>query len=108
MKMKSFNVINFDINHNVFESYDVIPYLVNAYKETTKNDRPKTYNEFKNFVKDESMYMFWGRCEYEILLVDWPCKKISEKWDIYKQIMMNLDIITSIVMDEVTSKKVNK
>ena len=45
------------------------------------------FDEFKKFVKDESMYQFWSRCEYEILLVDWPCKKISEKWDIYKQIM---------------------
>lgn len=47
------------------------------------------------------MYQWWSRCEYEIILVDWPCQKKSEKWDVYKQVMMNIDIITEILMKNV-------
>ena len=106
--MQSFNVINYDINRQKFVYYDVIPYLVNCYKEIKKTKRkktPETFDEFKQFVKDESMYQFWSRCEYEIILVDWPCQRHEEKWDVYDQIMMNLDVITDLVMKECIKKK---
>ena len=62
---------------------------------------PKTFDEFKEFVKKEAQYHFWSRCEYEIILVDWPCQKIEDKWDIYDQIMMNLDVVTQLVIDSI-------
>ena len=63
----------------------------------------KALEDFKQFVKDESMYQFWGRCEYEIILVDWPCQRHEEKWDVYQQIIMNLDTIVEIIMKECNS-----
>lgn len=123
--MKSFNVINFNFNAKRFEAYDVIPYLVSAYNEQVERNNtalsdfqsakteqeielaksnlqywkiPKTFDEFKDFIKKESQYQFWSRCEYEIILVDWPCQKIEDKWDVYDQIMMNLDTVTEILM----------
>lgn len=125
--MKQFNVINFNFNAQKFEAYDVIPYLVREYYEQierynaakleleeAKTEQeikiaksnldywkvPVTFDEFKKFVKDRAQYQFWARCEYEIILVDWPCQKKSDKWDVYDQIMMNLDIVTQIVMEE--------
>lgn len=127
INMKQFNVINFNFNAKKFEAYDVIPYLVREYYEqierynTAKLELeaaktegeikiaksnldywkvPQTFDEFKQFVKDRAQYQFWSRCEYEIILVDWPCQKTEEKWDVYDQIMMNLDIVTQIVMEE--------
>ena len=109
--MKQFNVINFNFNAKKFESYDVIPYFVRAYQERIELHKkypsdsnfnvPNTFDEFKEFIKDRAQYQFWARCEYEIILVDWPCQKTEEKWDVYDQIMMNLDIITQLVMDSV-------
>lgn len=126
--MKSFNVINFNFNAKQFEAYDVIPYFVNSYNDRVQKYHeieleasmsktqkefdeykdvleywkiPVSFHEFKKFIQDEARYQFWSRCEYEIILVDWPCQKTEEKWDIYDQIMMNLDIITQIVMDSV-------
>lgn len=101
--MKKFNVINYDINRNKFIEYDVIPYFVNVYNEKKKKKYkkiPKTYEELKEFIRDEALYQFWGRCEYEIILVDWPCQKVEEKWDVYDQIMMNLDVVTNILWQE--------
>lgn len=103
--MKSFNVIWFDTDTKKFEPYDVIPYLIDRYKDTRKKDRPTTVEEFKEFVKSNSMYQWWGRCEYEILLKDWPCEQKCEKWDIHQQVMMNVDIIANILIEEVKTLK---
>ena len=126
--MKQFNVINFNFNAKKFEAYDVIPYFIRKYydrvdtcneleqdlKNATSEHEinlytdslkywkvPVTFNEFKKFVQDESQYQFWSRCEYEIILVDWPCQKTEEKWDVHDQIMMNLDIVTQLVIDSI-------
>lgn len=109
--MKQFNVINYNPNSKKFEKYDVIPYFVNEYKEHIKNHTkfpdseywkiPVTFNEFREFVKKEALGQFWGRCEYEIILIDWPCQKVEEKWDIYDQIMMNLDVVTKLVIESI-------
>lgn len=123
--MKEFNVINYDINRKEFISYNIIPYLVSCYDDT--KDKPITFDDFKEFVKKESMYQWWSRCEYEIVLSPWPYisspserydkkgendveawkkhwnehLKECQKIDIHYQVMMNLDIITSLVIDSV-------
>ena len=123
--MKEFNVIVYNINSKEFESYNIIPYLVSCYDDT--KDKPITFDDFKEFVKKESMYQWWSRCEYEIVLSPWPyitspserydkkgendIKAWKEHWnkhlkeckkiDIYYQIMMNLDVITTLVIDSV-------
>lgn len=96
--MKKFNVLNFDINRNRFVEYDVLPYLRRCYDES--GQKPITKDEWKQFVKREAQYRYWSRCEYEIILVDWPCKKTEKKIDVYQQIMMNLDIIVDILYSE--------
>lgn len=96
--MKEFNVIWYNFNSQKFEPYDIIPYLKGRYEATSKLKRPKTFDEFKEFVKSNSMYMWWARCEYEIILADWPMEKHKEKWDIHRQIMMNIDIIVDVLI----------
>ena len=123
--MKHFNVINYDINAKVFEPYDIIPHLVECYNK--KKNKPVTFEEFREFVKNESMYQWWSRCEYEIILSPWPYitspsesyhkekendieawkehwkkhLKECDKWDIHMQVMMNIDVITNLVMESV-------
>lgn len=121
--MKEFNVIGYNFNSKEFVPYNIIPYLVSQYK--MKKDKPKTFDEFKEFIKKESMYQWWARCEYEIVLGPWPyitspsergkeennVEAWKEHWkkhldecqkiDVYYQVMMNLDIITALVIDSV-------
>ena len=109
--MNSINKFNVIIENNgKFEPYDIIPHLIDEYnclvdihKEMSEYPYkvPETFNEFKEFVKRESAYQWWGRCEYEIILSDWPSKRNEEKWDIHRQVMMNIDIVTNILMDNV-------
>ena len=51
------------------------------------------------------MYQWWSRCEYEIIISDWPPSGKEEKWDVYKQIEMNLDLITRVLEKEIKSNK---
>ena len=97
-----FNVINYEFNSKKFEAYDVMPYLVDCYKKVKrKKECPKTFEEFKEFVKLNSQYRFWSRCEYEIVLSDWPSGKDQRKIDVYEQIMMNIDLVTELLMKSV-------
>lgn len=97
--MKSFNVIYQDINKGTFEPYDVLPYFIDEYQKEKK--KPKTFNEFKKWVESKSKYMYWARCQYEIIIAGWPNTDKQEKWDIHKQIMMNIDIVTEYLMENI-------
>ena len=97
--MKQFNVIIYDINRKKFKPYDVMDLFVDEYNE--EENKPKTFDEFKEFVERKSMWRFWSRCEYEIILTDWPPSGVEEKWDIHRQILMNIDIVTEILMENV-------
>ena len=97
-----FNVISFNVNSNEFEAYDVMPYFIDCYKEAKKRKKqPKTFDEFKGFIQGKSMYMYWSRCQWEIVLVDWPCGDIQKKFDVHWQIMNNLDLVTEVLMKNV-------
>lgn len=102
--MKSFNVIWQDFNRKKFEPYDIMPYFIDEYNKA--KIKPNTFNEFVEFIKDKALYMYWARCEYEIVICSWPNTDHQEKWDIYEQIMMNIDIVTDILMENLLTENV--
>lgn len=112
-----FNVINWDFNKDDIEHYDVLPHFRRCFENRKKESKrkgvdpedkyfkvPKTFDEFKEFVKDESQYHFWARCEYEVIVHGWPVRKKDYKLDIHEQIMMNLDIVAGLLFEELGEK----
>ncbi len=115
-----FHVINWDFNSDKLVFYDVLPYFRSAYKERvaqikkfSKSKRgqeilkdsdywymPDTYEKFKKFIKEQSQYQFWARCEYECIVHGWPVRDNEHKLDIHEQVMANLDIIVNILWEE--------
>ena len=93
--MAKFNTIVYDTNKRKFVTYDVIPYFKRVMEGYTFNSR----EELKEFIIRKSKYMFWARCEYEIILVDWPCQKTSTKIDVHHQIMNNIDVVLNILCE---------
>jgi hypothetical protein len=79
-----FNVMVHGLNCKGVRSHDIMPYLMNCYAEAKKRKKwrpaPVTFDEFKQFVIDESHYMYWSRCEWEFLVGHWPfgSKKMIE------------------------------
>ena len=101
-KAKPFYVINYDINANEFKPYNVMRYFINEYNEA--KEKPQTVEDCKKFIKDHSMYQFWGRCEYEVVLHDWPCNKTEKKIDVHEQIMMNIDTVVDLFVQNIKLK----
>ena len=97
--MNSFYVIVYDVNSKSFGPYDIIPYLKGCYCEA--KDKPKTLEEFKDFIKSHSLYQWWSRCEYEIILSDWPSQCQQKKIDVHYQVMTNLDAVTKVLMESI-------
>lgn len=102
-----FKVIVDNVNTKKFEFYDVMPYFIRCYEETKKDKRPNTYEEFKEFIKGKSRYMYWGRCEWEIVLKPWICLDNEQKVDVHWQLMHNIDLVTSILMLNLGFKEKN-
>ena len=101
MKRKNhipFKVIVDNVNTKKFEFYDVMPYFIRCYEDTKKVNRPKTYEEFKSFIERWSMYMYWGRCQYELVLKPLVGHDNEQKADVHWQLMHNLELVTSILM----------
>ena len=112
-KKAKFHVLTWDFNKDMIEHYDVLPYFRNRLEERIESNKkdddeyfkvPKSFDEFKKFVEDESMYQFWSRCEYEMIVHGWPVRKNDYKIDVHEQIKMNLDMISGILFDEYWDK----
>lgn len=83
----SFNVLIY--KNGKVEQYDVLPYFRDSWKEKyNKEEKNKIkaakYNAkrkelFKQWVRGRSCYMFWARCEWEMLLASWPFGSYSFK-----------------------------
>lgn len=101
--MKAFNVIWWDFNKKEPEAYDIMPYLLYEYEHKSRKYRPKITDRSAmiQFVRQYALYQWWGRCEYEIIICNWPTQDLQVKWDIHKQIMMNLDIIVDILIENI-------
>ena len=95
--IKPYKVISWDFNSDNIEYYDIMPFLIDSYKRIKKN-KPKTFDEIKEFIINESRYRFWSRCEYEVIITGWPKQKREVKIDIFNQIMENIDVITTHFM----------
>ena len=126
MKQKAqFYVLNWDFNRDEIEHYDVLPYFRNEFKERKKKSKskriqkimaenpdmkkyygvPETRDELKMFIENESKYMFWGRCQYEMIVHGWPVRKNDDKIDVHEQVMMNIGAITDILYKELIDNK---
>ena len=112
MAKKSFNVIVQDFNRREFVAYDVIPYFKNAW-DTMKRSKvrskelPTDLKGLKEWIKSQSRYHFWSRCEYEVVLSGWPNQDDKRKIDVHEQIMMNLDLVTDIFAECINLRKKN-
>lgn len=101
--IRPFNVIVED--NGQFKPYDVMLTLVNDYKERSMiRTKPTSRKECRKFVEDMALYHWWGRCEYEMILMDFSVKRHEKKIDIYEQVMMNIDVVTDLFIENIGLK----
>lgn len=131
-KKAEFYVLRWDFNTDRLEHYDVLPGFRAALKERKaawkkykaskrfakdvetgmiSEDALKRYykypenlGELTDFIRNESAYRYWGKCEHEMIVHGWPVEKDDYKLDVHEQLMMNLPVIAKILWDELVSE----
>lgn len=99
--MLTWNVYIENINARRIEVYNIFDYgngyLLDELKKMKNESESK--EEFLDKMDRELKYRFWSKCEWEIILSDWPpSKKFNEKKvDVYQQIRLNWDVFGDYV-----------
>lgn len=101
--MRSWYVYIIDFNTTKLKKYDVMPYFLECAKK--QKFKSSDLEKCKKFIRKEGMYMFWSRCEWEVLICPWPSiRDISFKIDVWDQIEMNLDNFTMIFIENLNKE----
>jgi hypothetical protein len=102
--MNSFKVLIYKMGK--IEQYDILPYFRNCWKEKYNKEQKESIKQvkqpakrkqlFKEYIISRSKYMYWGRCEFEMLLASWPfgSYRMKEEMKKFLQNPINLDDYT--------------
>ena len=88
-KKLEWNVFRYDCNSRKIETFNI--FVGTFLKDVEKLLKQKiSREEFGAQLKSALMYMYWARCEYEVLIKPWiGSEDVEEKVDIYTQVMLN-------------------
>lgn len=94
--VENFNKKEIEI-YNVFSHYRLEEFLKKAKKDCTDNQ------QFAELLEREVRYLFWSKCEWEIILSDWPPsdKFNDKKVDVYQQLKLNWDRFVDYVWENI-------
>lgn len=106
MKVKNvnlkYNVLLYNWNSKKVINYNVLAHLdLEKIRKKILKKEICNYDQFKEYLKREFMYVFWSRAEFEIVVGDLSCREeYFEKIDAWRQIEMNLDLIVKYIINE--------
>ena len=87
------NVFVHDINKRKIKVFNIFNHKRYKHEivELLNHRDDYTLEEFKEKVKSSTMYYYWCKCEWEILIAPWvgDFDKESVKIDVYKQLEIN-------------------
>lgn len=115
--LTKFNVLEFDFNTEKVQPYDVLPYFRNSWNDKFHKEekeeirKSKSKEKLKNWIKSQSQYQFWSRCQYECLIGPWPygSYKMNQKLKEFLTSDFNLDNISdSIRLDNIITEPMQK
>ena len=88
--MLEWKVFVSDFNGKEINEYNVFDHM-RFYEDCKKNARKNIHNyeAFCEQLRIDLMYYFWSKCEWEIILTDWPRGEHSEKIDVWDQVRLN-------------------
>ena len=117
--LKKFNVLTF--SNGKICKYDILPYFRDSWKEKYNKEekekikaakyKSKRMQLFTEWVRGRSLYMFWSRCEWEMLIGSWPygSKRINDQMKEFMSESRNLDNChDSIVLDNIITSDMEK
>ena len=87
---------------NVFDHGSFLEDTKKNYKKNKKN-----FDTFSEQLQRDARYYFWSKCEWEIILSNWPPSKqepIEEKIDVFDQLQLNWDYFVQYTWNWFTNK----
>ena len=113
-----------DFNNGKIKKYDVLNVIFNTiftergtfntrafhYLDEKWNILPvRTKEQLEKFIKQELSYHFWGKCEWEFVVIDWPYRDTIDKSrpvkiDVFEQLEPNISVITDLVWNYIEPK----
>ena len=101
-KNLSWKVLVYDFNAKEIKEYDIFSH--GTFQEELKKALKKTstFDEFSEALKNQLLYYFWSKCEWELIISAWPPSDDRQeeiKIDVYSQIMLNWDVFRKYVWD---------
>ena len=119
IQLKKFKVLTF--SNGKIREYDILPYFRDSWKEKYNKEEKEKIKAakyqinrkmlFKEWVRGRSRYMFWARCEWEMLIGSWPygSKNINDQMKEFMSEERNLDNYhDSIVLDNIITSDMEK
>ena len=95
-------VYNEDFNARCIREFDIFnhhSFREDCIKNAKKNKDNK--EEFIEALRRDLMYYFWSKCEWEIILSDWPPSgQVEKKIDVFDQVMLNFDVFVDYLWEE--------
>lgn len=78
-------------------------------RKTYKSIPITTKEHLKEFVVRNLVYRFWSKCEWEMIVVDFPYREHVDdsrplKVDVYDQLKPNIDLIVDLVWNYIEPK----
>lgn len=91
------NVFIHDFNSDKIIKYNVLYNVAEKLHKAVKKGQVNDKATLKEWLKNELMYHYWSRCEYEILVSGLFSKANDFKMDAWDQIEINLDNVVEYV-----------
>ena len=97
-----------DRRMKVFNIFNHYSFYEDCLKNKKKNGKDR--EKFCEELRRDLMYYYWSKCEWEIILQHWPPRDDfhNEKIDVYDQVMLNWDIFTDYVWNNLKELKPKK
>ena len=107
MNMLEYNVWTYNINKRKMEQYNIFNH--GSFIRKIKNiflENDNLFFSIEDFslqLKRETMYYFWAKAEWEIVIQPWcgcrDVEKTAQKIDVFDQLMMNWNIFVKYIWD---------
>lgn len=100
--MLKWNVYVEKFNRREIAEYNIFNhgYFLEDCRQAAKKHRDNK-DDFEEAVRRSLMYYFWSKCEWEIILSDWPPsgKFDDKKVSVYDQVMLNWEIFINYLWE---------
>ena len=98
MNKPVWNVYIYNINLQKIEVCNIFDHAIFNYCCGRMLAESISKEAFAEQIKNELRYYFWGKCEWEIEIVDWMGhQKNGFKTDVFKQVELNFDAFVDYV-----------